>query len=56
MPTTRQSPQAIPMKPYGSFTGKTAEGASGRIMSSLVSGGGLVSKGGIVGKQGGLAG
>ena len=54
---TRLGPSATPRKLYGSFVGKTEEGApTGRIMSSLAAGGGLVSKGGIAGKSGGLAG
>jgi hypothetical protein len=56
MATTRQSPSAIPMKPYGSFVGKTTESVTGRIMSSLAAGGGLAHKGGLAGKHGGLAG
>jgi len=55
--TTRQSPSAIPMKPYGSFAGKTEESApTGRIMSSMAGHGGLSGAGGLAGKGGGLAG
>jgi len=54
---TRIGPSAVPRQLYGSFAGKTEEGApTGRIMSSLTAGGGLVNKGGIAGKHGGLAG
>lgn len=54
---TRIGPSATPRKLYGSFAGKTEEGApTGRIMSSIAASGGLASKGGLAGKGGGLAG
>jgi len=53
---TRFSMKALYTRPAGSFAGKAIEGATGRIMSSLASGGGLAYQGGIAGAKGGLAG
>ena len=52
---TRLGPSATPRQLNGSFAGKTEEGATGRIMSSLAASGGLAHKGGIAGQGGGLA-
>jgi len=54
---TRTGPSATPRKLYGSFSGKTEEGApTGRTMGGLARYGGLVGKGGLAGEGGGLAG